>query len=122
MNWLHDLQNDQRHGRKRLTALLDPDDLPTGRDWTRFMNGLNASPITDIFVGGSLLTSRNVRDILHLPRAHYTGRVTLFPGSPEQVTPGADAVLFLSFISGRNRSAHRRHVESGMRIRQLGWT
>ena len=58
MSWLHELQNDQRHGSKRLAALLDPDDLPTGRDWTRFMDGLNASPITDIFVGGSLLTSR----------------------------------------------------------------
>ena len=121
MSWLHDLQHDQQTGRKRLAALLDPDDLPTGRDWTRFMDGLNASPITDIFVGGSLLTARNVKDILHSLRAHYKGRVTLFPGSPEQVTPGADAVLFLSLISGRNPDLLMgRHVESGMRIREMG--
>ena len=72
MSWLHDLQNDQRHGRKRLAALLDPDDLPTGRDWTRFMDGLNASPITDILIGCSLLTSRNVKDILYSLRGHYS--------------------------------------------------
>lgn len=121
MSWLYDLQNDQRNGRKRLAALLDPDDLPTGRDWTRFMAGLNASPITDIFIGGSLLTARNVKDILQSLRSHYDGRVTLFPGSPEQVTPGADAVLFLSLISGRNPDLLiGRHVESGIRIRKTG--
>ena len=77
MSWLDDLRNDQQTGRKRLAALLDPDDLPTGRDWTRFMDGLNASPITDIFVGGSLLTARKVKDVLHSLRAHYNGCVTL---------------------------------------------
>lgn len=121
MSWLHELRNDQHDGRKRLAALLDPDDLPTGRDWTRFVDGLNASPITDIFVGGSLLTARNVKDVLHSLRAHYEGRITLFPGSPEQVTPGADAVLLLSLISGRNADLLiGRHVESCMRIREMG--
>lgn len=121
MSWLQDLKQDQQEGRKRLAALLDPDDLPTGRDWTRFIKGLSESPITDIFIGGSLLTSRNVKDILQSLRAHYDGRVTLFPGSPEQVTPGADAVLFLSLISSRNPDLLiGRHVESGMRIREMG--
>lgn len=121
MSWIDQLKHDQRMGNKRLAALLDPDDLPTGRDWTRFMDGLNASPVTDVFIGGSLLTSRNVKDVLQSLRAHYRGRVTLFPGSPEQVTPGADAVLFLTLISGRNPDLLiGRHVESGMRIRAMG--
>ena len=121
MSWIADLEEDRRCGRKRLAALLDPDDLPTGRDWTRFLDGLQQSPVTDVFVGGSLLTSRNVKEVLQSLSKHYTGRVTLFPGSPEQVAPGADAVLFLSLISGRNPDLLiGRHVESGMRIRDMG--
>lgn len=121
MSWIADLEEDRRCGRKRLAALLDPDDLPAGRDWTRFLDGLQQSPVTDVFVGGSLLTSRNVKEVLQSLSKHYTGRVTLFPGSPEQVAPGADAVLFLSLISGRNPDLLiGRHVESGMRIRNMG--
>ena len=121
MSWLRDLQNDHRLGRKRLAALLDPDNLPTGRDWSRFMDGLNAAPITDVFVGGSLLTKRNVKEILHSLRVQSNCRVTLFPGSPDQVTPGADAVLFLTMISSRNPDLLiGRHVQSGMRIREMG--
>lgn len=121
MSWIADLEEDRRCGRKRLAALLDPDDLPTGRDWTRFLDALQQSPVTDVFVGGSLLTSRHVKEVLQSLSKHYTGRVTLFPGSPEQVAPGADAVLFLSLISGRNPDLLiGRHVESGMRIRNMG--
>lgn len=54
-------------------------------------------------------------------RERFSGPIVLFPGSPEQVVGGADAVLFLSLISGRNADyLIGRHVESGMRIRKLG--
>ena len=102
-------------------ALLDPDDLPVGRDWVRFLDALEASPITDIFIGGSLLNRRQVKDVLHPLRDRFQNRLTIFPGSPDQVTAGADNVLFLSLISGRNPDfLIGRHVESAMRIRQMG--
>lgn len=121
MNWLSTLVQDQMEGTKRLAALLDPDDLPVGRDWVRFIDALAASPVTDVFIGGSLLNRRQVKDVLHPLRARFQGRLTIFPGSPEQVTPGADSVLFLSLISGRNPDfLIGRHVESAMRIKQMG--
>ena len=62
----------------------------------------------------------NVSDMMQSIRERFSGKITIFPGSPDQVISGADAVLFLSLISGRNPDLLiGRHVESAMRIRRL---
>mgnify|MGYP001181125922 CR=1 FL=1 len=120
MSWIENLTADQALGKKRLAALLDPDDLPTGREWLRFLDRLQQSTITDVFIGGSLLTKHNVADIIQTVRERFNGPITIFPGSPDQVVKGADALLFLSLISGRNPDLLiGRHVEAAMRIRRL---
>lgn len=120
MTWLEQLQSDSLNGTKRLAALLDPDDLPSGRSWYALIDRIEASPVTDIFIGGSLLIRNNVSDMMQSIRERFSGKITIFPGSPDQVISGADAVLFLSVISGRNPDLLiGRHVESAMRIRRL---
>lgn len=121
MSWLENLERDQAAGTKRLAALLDPDDLPSGREWLRFLDRLQNSAITDVFIGGSLLIKQNVADIIQSVRDRFNGPITIFPGAPDQVVKGADALLFLSLISGRNADLLiGRHVEAAMRIRRLG--
>ena len=93
MTWLEKLQSDSQNGTKRLAALLDPDDLPSGRSWHALLDRIEASAITDVFVGGSLLVRSNVGDMLQSIRERFTGNITIFPGSPDQVVPGADAVF-----------------------------
>lgn len=120
MTWLEQLQSDSLSGTKRLAALLDPDGLPSGRSWYALIDRIEASPVTDIFIGGSLLIRNNVSDMMQSIRERFSGKITIFPGSPDQVISGADAVLFLSLISGRNPDLLiGRHVESAMRIRRL---
>ena len=120
MSWIENLAADQALGKKRLAALIDPDDLPTGREWLRFLDGLQQSVVTDVFIGGSLLIKHNVVDIIQTVRERFDGPITIFPGSPDQVVKGADALLFLSLISGRNPDLLiGRHVEVAMRIRKL---
>jgi phosphoglycerol geranylgeranyltransferase len=120
MTWLEQLQSDSRNGAKRLAALLDPDDLPTGRAWHTLIDRIEASPVSDIFIGGSLLIRNNVSDMMQSIRERFTGSITIFPGSPDQVVAGADALLFLSVISGRNPDLLiGRHVESALRIRRM---
>jgi putative glycerol-1-phosphate prenyltransferase len=47
--------------------------------------------------------------------------VILFPGSPDQITPKADALLYLSLISGRNPELLiGQHVISAPFVRQSG--
>ena len=102
MSWLESLIATRANCDKRLAALLDPDDLPVGREWLKFIERLKQSPITDVFIGGSLLNRRNVKDVIQPLQQNFNGNIVLFPGAPDQVAPGADAVLFLSLISGRN--------------------
>jgi len=104
MTWLENLEHDQTLGKKRLAALLDPDDLPSGREWLRFLDRLQNSTVTDIFIGGSLLIKQNVGDIIQTVRERFDGPITIFPGAPDQVVKGADALLFLSLISGATRT------------------
>ena len=67
-----------------------------------------------------MLIRNNVSDMMQSIRERFSGKITIFPGSPDQVISGADAVLFLSLISGRNPDLLiGRHVESAMRIRRL---
>jgi putative glycerol-1-phosphate prenyltransferase len=120
-HWIRELYADREAGRKRLAALLDPDDVPMGGGLEALIRRIEASPVTDVFLGGSLLTHRQVDDVIAGVRAHFSGPLTLFPGSPEQVVAGADQVLFLTLISGRNPDLLiGRHVASALHIRRLG--
>lgn len=82
-------------GRKQLALLLDPEKADLSR------LPLRGTDLPDyIFVGGSTGGSidafvRSLRSLTALP-------IVLFPGSALQFTPAADALLFLSLLSGRN--------------------
>ena len=55
------------------------------------------------FVGSSLLLSyQNLHVLVNLLKEHTNIPVILFPGNYQHLSPKADAVLFLSLISGRN--------------------
>jgi putative glycerol-1-phosphate prenyltransferase len=74
-----------------------------------------------IFVGGSLLTSATFDRCVALVKQWSDRPVVLFPGSPAQLSRHADAVLFLSLISGRNPELLiGHHVTAAPTIRALG--
>ncbi len=81
--------------------LLDPDKMPLER-LASFVLQCENSGVDGFLIGGSLLLNGNfeefikkIKDITPLP-------VIIFPGSVNQICPAADAILFLSVISGRN--------------------
>lgn len=91
----------KREGRKLLAILLDPDKVTDG-ELTEIITGINSSDVDMIFVGGSTV-EKNRTDYLVQKVRHLTKiPIVLFPGNYEQITPHADAILFLSLISGRN--------------------
>jgi putative glycerol-1-phosphate prenyltransferase len=54
------------------------------------------------FVGGSLVTTTNLSEIVQQIKQSVNLPVILFPGNSIQIEPSADGILFLSLISGRN--------------------
>ena len=100
--------NGKMTNRKALALLLDPEKAD-----------LNVLPITSevhpdyIFVGGSTggdttAFVRALKEFLSVSCPSLRGRngeglpIVLFPGNSSQFTPEADAVLFLSLLSGNN--------------------
>ncbi|AUP79856.1 geranylgeranylglyceryl/heptaprenylglyceryl phosphate synthase [Flavivirga eckloniae] len=86
---------------KLLAVLIDPDKMLLDKV-QGFINKVNTSVATHIFVGGSTV-DENTTGVLVAEIKKYTKHpVVLFPGDVTQITNHADAILFLSLISGRN--------------------
>jgi putative glycerol-1-phosphate prenyltransferase len=86
---------------KLLAILLDPDKvvLETLSD---LILKINQSPASHIFIGGSQVTTTIIDQLVVQIKQNSNLPIVLFPGNPSQISDEADAILFLSLISGRN--------------------
>lgn len=57
-----------------------------------------------ILIGGSLIMAPNFDEMVHAIRSAASIPCIIFPGSVMQISKHADAILFLSLVSGRNPS------------------
>lgn len=86
---------------KLLAVLIDPDKM-TVEKAPKFIEKVHASVATHIFVGGSEVAKKLTESLVKTIKKHTNLPVVLFPGDVIQITNHADALLFLSLISGRN--------------------
>jgi putative glycerol-1-phosphate prenyltransferase len=86
---------------KLLAILLDPDKI-IWENIDALLEKINQSPATHIFVGGSLVLTQKIDDLIIKLKQNCNLPVILFPGNPSQISSHADGILFLSLISGRN--------------------
>jgi putative glycerol-1-phosphate prenyltransferase len=100
-NVLNILNGYAAEGRKSLALLLDPDDIDT-KDLPSILNNAIENKVDFIFVGGSLVTSDNLSELVRIVKSFTNMPCVLFPGNVIQIDTSADAILFLSLISGRN--------------------
>lgn len=91
----------KKQGRKLLAILLDPDKISLAT-LSDILAKLNSSAVDYIFVGGSTVEKGVTDELVYLLKKQTTIPVILFPGHYSQITSHADAILFLSLISGRN--------------------
>ncbi|MEJ2595478.1 MAG: geranylgeranylglyceryl/heptaprenylglyceryl phosphate synthase, partial [bacterium] len=87
--------------KKQLAVLVDPDKLSQKQLQTTAQHAQKAR-VDLLFVGGSLLTSDSLFHCVKTLKEHTEIPVILFPGNTYQIARNADAMLFLSLISGRN--------------------
>lgn len=90
-------------GAKGLAWLVDPDKIMSTELFEEEFSWVKDSYLDLIFVGGSTLSRDNFREIV-ISVKNIAGEipVVIFPGSQMQLAEEADAILFLSLISGRN--------------------
>lgn len=86
---------------KLLAILLDPDKIDLNNA-KKLIEKINQSPATHIFIGGSLVETNILDELILEIKQNCDLPIVLFPGNPSQISDKADAILFLSLISGRN--------------------
>ena len=87
--------------KKSFAVLIDPDKVNTKKidELTQLTVDAN---VDYLLVGGSLVISDHLDEVVQRIKKNCNIPVILFPGTPSQVSKYADGLLYLSLISGRN--------------------
>jgi phosphoglycerol geranylgeranyltransferase len=110
----------KRNRRKSFALLIDPDKVDTAATATLVELAVKAR-VDYLFVGGSLVISNHLDQVVQQIKSLCKIPIILFPGTPSQVSPYADALLYLSLISGRNPELLiGQHVISAPAVRKSG--
>src|SRR5262245_37825634 len=94
------LQHKQK-GQKSFAVLIDPDKVTVEKIDELTILATEAR-VDYLLVGGSLVVTNRLDEVVKKIKKNCNIPVILFPGSPSQITSYADALLYLSLISGRN--------------------
>lgn len=116
----HSLSEKKKQGKKSFAVLIDPDKV-NKKVLDEVMEKSVAANVDYLLVGGSLVISNHLDECVQHIKNNCTIPVILFPGSPSQISKYADALLYLSLISGRNPELLiGQHVVSAPFVKQSG--
>jgi phosphoglycerol geranylgeranyltransferase len=114
------LAEKKRQGKKSFAVLIDPDKV-NSFVLDELIELSLAAKVDYLLVGGSLVISNHLDACVQHIKQNCDIPVILFPGSPSQVSKYADALLYLSLISGRNPELLiGQHVVSAPFVKQSG--
>lgn len=99
---LFELIDKKKNGIKSFAVLIDPDKVEDLGNVVKLVNLCVENKVDYIFVGGSLIVNDNFSDVISTIKSNSNIPTIIFPGNNIQIDPSADAILFLSLISGRN--------------------
>ena len=103
--------------KKLLAVLIDPDKMQV-ENVRAFISKVNTIKTDYLFVGGSMVEEKVTDAIVSEIKKFTKLPVIIFPGDVTQITNKADALLFLSLISGRNPDyLIGKHVEAISRLK-----
>ncbi len=92
----------KKKGQKSLSVLIDPDKIQNTDSLQQLLDICKKCSIDYIFIGGSILVNDTLEETVSFVKTNSDIPTILFPGSNLHIDKSADAILFLSLISGRN--------------------
>ncbi len=122
------LNNAKKNGEKKFAILIDPDEIRLD-NLDQILKVSESSSADFFFIGGSLIMDDQMDLCLDKLKSHSKVPVVIFPGSTFQINKKADALFFLSLISGRNADflignqfvAAPYLIKSGLEIMPTGY-
>ena len=107
-------------GQRSYWVLLDPDDFSPREGAQRALQAQEHGAHA-VLIGGSLLYSSGFDSFVAAVKEAIDLPVLLFPGDATQLSRHADALLFLSLVSGRNPvNLIGEHVKAAPLVREMG--
>ncbi len=121
MTILKFLQQSSRENRKLLAVLIDPDHVSDEKSTHDLLAVCEKAGVDIYLIGGSLLTTTGLPELIGWIKSSTKKPVILFPGSQLNIDARADGILFISLISGRNADLLiGKHVEAAPFIKKTG--
>lgn len=101
MSIYQDILKKKKENKLIIAALLDPDseDIELLKERISI---LERGSIDYIFVGGSTTWKNDFTEFVSEVKKYSSLPIVIFPGSANQISKDADALLFLSLVSGQN--------------------
>ena len=105
---------------KGIAVLVDPDKFNTKESLADFLIKIKLAEPDFIFVGGSSVAKSDFDQCVEMAKKMLSIPLVLFPGAAHHISNNADALLFLSLISGRNPDfLIGQHVEAIDELEQM---
>lgn len=101
-NILEKIQNGSKEGIKFFALLIDPDKVDDLSALKQLVHVAIETKVDFFLVGGSLIIGDALGACISFIKTQTDIPVILFPGSNQYIDLQADAILYLSLVSGRN--------------------
>ena len=101
MKLYESFQTAKQTGNKKFVVLIDPDKVRLG-NMDKIIDLAIQAQVDYFYIGGSLVVNNMLDHCLQSIKKACDIPMILFPGNSFQLSYRADAILFLSLISGRN--------------------
>ncbi len=85
-----------------VAVLIDPDKINSHQNLLSLIEKCEEALVDYFFIGGSTVKKTDFENVMCFIKSNTSIPVVIFPGSNNQISEKADAILYLSLLSGRN--------------------
>lgn len=101
----------------QVAVLIDPDKYTDLQMLNALLEKITFADIDFLFIGGSTVSREDFQLVINFIHENSTLPLIIFPGDSNQISDKADALLYLSLISGRNPDyLIGHHVQSAQEV------
>lgn len=117
----YDIVNLMASKKGQIAVLIDPEKSMDEPYLLELIDKSKFAGVDYFFIGGSTVSAQDFKATVSFVKKNTTIPIVIFPGGAHQVAEDADAILYLSLLSGRNAEyLIGQHVTSALEIHQLG--
>lgn len=104
----------------QIAVLIDPEKSKNPTQLLELIKKAEFAGVNFLFVGGSTVSREDFISVISFLKKNSSIPVVIFPGASHQISNKADALLYLSLISGRNPDyLIGHHVQSANEVYEM---